>query len=180
MLDADYLSGPSQLELDVIERAIVGFVPAGTFVWDPDDPHLSTVNLEHQGFQKLQHDWIAGGIPVDLFHDASLSVAEDHALERTSDFEDDVLATWDVGRQLRFLRVSLELAADEEELAYFAAGALEEAVIATRSNAEMDQVAHECSISHLLRRACRDFVWTDSAAWGTNIRSKWDRIVGHS
>ena len=92
------------------------------------------------------------------------------------DFREDVRAL-PVGQQLRFIRVGLELAHDDQERADIAAGPLEDAVVSISSNAQLDEVAHECSISPGLRETCRDYVWTERANWGTGLAARWNEII---
>jgi len=98
-------------------------------------------------------------------------------VERVQEFRQTLLEM-DAGRQFRFLRIGLELAQTDEELAIIAAGPLEAAAHGLDSGRDLNDVAHECAISPLLRTTCRDLVSTEGAPWGENTRTRWTEIIG--
>ncbi len=106
-----------------------------------------------------------------------LTKEEDAALVRATDFQDTVLNGFSIARRLRFIRVGLELAETEDELAWIATGPLEDAALSIRTEDELDDVEHELSLSPLLRSTCRELVRTTAANWDADITARWNDIV---
>lgn len=107
----------------------------------------------------------------------ALTIEEDAALGRVIGRKDGVLIDLSIGRQVRIVRVGLELAKTDHELAAIASGHLQEVIVSISTDLEFDMLAHECSLSPLLLDACQDFVSINEANWNSELKERWHSML---